>query len=130
MQPTFIHQHHSHSIRCKETYIKRGPKEGQPHRQLPRLIEIRRKENRPGDEASLAGADQRARHVECSAGGHPRLRPGDQTPGHHHAGQDALETEAFSEELDGEFGGEEADELDCSALYRLVSWCYSGSRAN
>lgn len=44
------------------------------------------------------------------------MRPGDKTPGHHHNGQDAPEPEALGEELHGEFGGEEADELDCCAL--------------
>lgn len=88
------HLQHHHAVE-RQTYIQSRPKKGQSHRQLLRLIEISREENRTRDKPSLERTNKRSRHVERCPAGHPRLRPGNQTPSEHHDRQDALEAESL-----------------------------------
>lgn len=88
------------------------PEASQANRQLLGRIEVRRKQDSTGDESPLKEADQGTAQVVARPVDHEGLRPGDGTPGEHHDGQDAAETVALDEQLDGKLGGEESEELD------------------
>ena len=55
--------------------IKSGPKSSQPYRELPRFVEVSSEQNRSGNEAAFAGADECSGNVEGGAAGDPGLCP-------------------------------------------------------
>lgn len=88
------------------------PEASQPDRQLLGRVKVGRKQDGTRDEATLAKADKSTGEVVARPVGHESLCPRDGTPAEHHDGQDAAETVALDEQLNGKLGGKEGQQLD------------------